>query len=113
MVKNTGNVTDRFLVSSVSTINSKWKVTVCDVSGIEVTRKVFNGGMTTNAVKPGESTILRLRFAAASGQVIDPANPPTQSITITAQSWNAITNGVATPASDTVVAKAILVKMGK
>ncbi|MEI6519346.1 MAG: hypothetical protein WCO98_04820, partial [bacterium] len=63
--------------------------------------------------KPGESVIMRLRFAATSGQVIDPANPPTQSITLTAQSWKDITNGIATPASDTVVGKAVLVKMSK
>jgi len=113
VVKNTGNQPDNFLISTTSTINAKWKVTVFDVSGIDITRKVFNGGWSSYIVKPGESVIMRLRFAATSGQVIDPANPPTQSITLTAQSWKDITNGIATPASDTVVGKAVLVKMSK
>ena len=113
MVKNTGNQPDNFLVSTTSTINAKWKVTVFDVSGIDITRKVFNGGWSSYIVKPGESVIMRLRFAATSGQIIDPTNPPTQSIMLTAQSWKDITNGVATPATDTVVGAAVLVKMSK
>jgi outer membrane protein assembly factor BamB len=113
VVKNTGNLPDNFLITTASTINAKWKVTVYDISGVDISKKVFNGGWSSYTVKPGESVILRLRFAAASGQTIDPANPPTQTIMLTAQSWKDITNGVATPASDTVVATAVLVKMSK
>jgi outer membrane protein assembly factor BamB len=113
VVKNTGNLPDNFLIATTSTINTKWKVTVYDIGGADISKKVFNGGWSSYTVKPGESVIMRLRFAAASGQTIDAANPPTQTIMLTAQSWKDITNGVATPASDTVVATAVLVKMSK
>ncbi len=110
VVKNTGNQPDSFLISSTSTIGSKWKVNVFDISGINRTVKVFNSGWTSYAVKPGESVQLMLRFAAVSGQVIDATNPPTQSITIKAQSLKDLYSGSTTPASDTVIATAVLVK---
>ncbi len=109
-IKNTGNVPDSFLISSTSTIGSKWRVNVFDISGINRTLKVFTGGWSSYSVKPGESVQIMLRFAALSGQVIDVANPPTQSVTITAQSLKDLYSGSTTPASDTVVGTVVLVK---
>jgi outer membrane protein assembly factor BamB len=113
MIKNTGNVEDKFLISSTSAINSKWKVYVYDISGINRTVNVFNGGWTSYSVKPGECVKLLLRFAVASGQKVDESNPQTQSISITAQSWKDINSNAANIASDTVTGTAILTKMSK
>ncbi|MEI6519541.1 MAG: PQQ-binding-like beta-propeller repeat protein [bacterium] len=114
MIKNTGNVPDIFLITSSTIIdnglNSKWKVAIFDDSGIDRTSKIFNNGWTSYNIKPGQSVILRLRLAASSKQIIDESNPPKQSVSIIAQSMNDIKNGAATPASDTVIGVAYLIK---
>ena len=107
-VKNTGNVPDSFVITSNDTVDSKWKVNVYDGGGVLRTTKVFRSGWVTNTIKPGEYVKIMLRFAAVCGQKIDAANPPTQSIMITAKSMNDITTGKTTPASDTVKAVAVL-----
>jgi hypothetical protein len=112
-VKNTGNVPDNFLITSTSTINSKWVVKIFDISGIDRTKSVFSNGWASYTVKPGESVKLLLRFSASSGQIIDTSNPPTQAITIKAQSWKDLVNGVATPATDTVTGIAVLIPRSK
>jgi outer membrane protein assembly factor BamB len=113
LVKNTGNIPDSFLITTTSIVNAKWKVSVFNGNGVDISKSVFSNGWTSNTVKPGEFVILRLRFSAISGQTIDTANPPVQSITIKAQSLRDITNSVATPANDTVIGTAVLVKMAK
>jgi len=109
-IQNTGNVPDVFLISSNSVIDSKWKAAIFDINNIDRTRKIFTGGWASYNVKPGETVRLMLRLVGTSKQTIDENNPPTQSVSITAKSWNDITNGKINPASDTVTAIAVLTK---
>jgi outer membrane protein assembly factor BamB len=112
-IKNTGNQSDCFLISSNSITNSKWTVKVFDGSGIDQTKTVFGTGWKSNLIKPGDSLRLMLRFSASSSLVIDETNPPTQSTTITAKSNNDVQNGVTTPAIDVVTGSAILTPRSK
>ena len=109
-VKNNGNAPDIFVISSSSTIDSKWKVSVFDFNGVDRTAKIFGGGWASYTIKQGDSLRFFVRLVAVSNQVINTSNPPTQSVKITAKSWKDISNGVTTPASDTVNAVAVLVK---
>ncbi|MEI6519228.1 MAG: hypothetical protein WCO98_04215 [bacterium] len=111
IVKNTGNVPDNFIITSNSTVNSKWKVGIFDIGGKDYTKEVYNGGWLLSALRPGESVKLFLRIVTYSGQVIDVNNPPTQTINTTAYSRNDIAKNAATLASDTVTATAVLTKV--
>ncbi|MEI6520205.1 MAG: PQQ-binding-like beta-propeller repeat protein [bacterium] len=113
MVKNTGNLPDSFQISTSSIVKTKWKINIFDISGIDRTQKVFKGGWVTYSVKPGDTVKLVVRFSAASGQVIDASNPPTQTILLTALSINDMTIGTVPVASDTVSATAILTRIQK
>ncbi len=113
IIKNTGNVSDNFLITSATVVGKNWKVGIFDISGTDCTQKLFNGGWLTGILKPGESLRCFVRLVAYSGISISNGIPQSQTLNITAKSWKDYANKVTTPASDTVIAISVLTGMSK